>query len=419
MPLDGQSESETVDISIGGPSAIDSEIAAPHLPITEDDGAIVPSEVDAEAVEEEETLPLAERFARPAKVVLVVFAAALVASLLFRLANGKETDTATNLLVPTPTAVPERESDREFLDVVLAQTAPLTDGAPAAVDVTPGLALFYGGRDPMQWIDLTTGESGTIGIQVEPLAQSGDHLVLASEDHRLVGWLPLGSLSEMPQGWTASRAALSTEPGRMWFYHLDDSRWVDVELATGRVQRWRNAQGQTTTSVLPWHPMSLVSGPDLISTPDGVFEWRNNAYVQVSTGRVLTTTDEWVLIERCDPPDEPCGVAWFDRQTWDQVDRPTPTNPVQSAEVVGDGRWLLAADRDRAGFDLIELATGRRIRFDPKVQSVTVSPNGQLVAFIRSGEVHLADLDQLDSIERLAIFGASAHGRLRFVELPG
>jgi hypothetical protein len=126
-----------------------------------------------------------------------------------------------------------------------------------------------------------------------------------------------------------------------------------------------------------------------------------------------------VLLQRCDPPDEPCSVAWFDRTTWDQVEQPTPTNPVQSTEVVGNGRWLLAADRDRAGFELLELATGRRVRFDSKVQSVAVSPDGELVAFIRSGEVHLAHLDRLNETgQRLAAFGEQANGRLHFVQMP-
>jgi hypothetical protein len=377
-----------------------------------------PIDPEADEPTTSEPTPPRKRW-RGIRLGLAILAAALVVTVLFRGVGGDGTDAATNLLIPTPTPVPESVSDSEFLRAVETKAIPLSEAAPVSIEVPEGLHLFYGGRHPLQWVDLTTGDWEGIGVQVEPLVQVGEHLVLASEDHRLVGWLPLDSLSEMPQGWTASRTAVSSEPGKVWFFHLDESRWVHVDLVTGRVSDRRNAQGQNITSVLPWHPMSLVNSPDLISTADGVYEWDQNHYELVSSGRVLTTSEDLVLLQRCDPPDEPCSVAWFDRTTWDQVEQPTPTNPVQSTEVVGNGRWLLAADRDRAGFELLELATGRRVRFDSKVQSVAVSPDGELVAFIRSGEVHLAHLDRLNETgQRLAAFGEQANGRLHFVQMP-
>jgi len=396
MSGDGHLDQELLDISIGDePSSTESPSIPDDIPPT---AARLPG--------------------RTARLGAAILASALLATVVFRLAQGDSVDAATNLLVPTPTAVVESDADARFAKLVEAGTVPIAATNPSRPSAADGLALFYGGDGSLQWLDLTTGDINTAGIRAEPLVQSGDQLVLASADHRLVGWLPLDALNEMPQGWTASRTARPTVPGQIWFFHLEVSEWVNIELAAGRVLDRRRAQGQTTTGVLPWHPMSLISGPDLISTHDGVFQWNGARYERVSTGRVVATTDEWALVERCDPPDRACSAAWFDRTSWDQVDRPTPASPAIEAEIVGDGNWLLSTNRDDTGFELIDLVTARRINFDSKVQSVAMSPDSQLIAFLRAGEIFLTDLDQPDAVERLGGFTDVRDGRLHFVQMP-
>lgn len=350
------------------------------------------------------------------RTIVAILALVITAALVLRIAQGP--DETPVALLPTPTPQPVLDDDARFLQAIIADDVEIVSSEVVGIDVPTRLHLFYGGDEPITWLDLATGDVDTSGIRVEPLVQSGDHLVLASADHRLVGWLPLTALGEMPQGWTASRIAPTAQADHSWFFHLDTNEWVNMNLGTGRIVERRVAQGQTTSAVQPWHDLSLISGPDLISTADGVYAWTIEGYLRVNSGRVLASTDTHVLLERCDPPDAPCTMAWFDRSTWDQVEWPTPSEPVRSIEVAGGGRWLQATDRDNTGIELIELATSRRLRFDPKVTTVTVSDDGRLVAFVRRGAVHLADLDRLETLQVLGAFGEVSEGRLRFVVMP-
>ncbi|MEM7091856.1 MAG: hypothetical protein AAF567_02540 [Actinomycetota bacterium] len=320
--------------------------------------------------------------------------------------------------VPTPRPQAMGAEDQAFVQTLGSDRLSASEDRPTGIDVAPGLALAHGGQNsPLTVLHLETGELELTGIRAEPLVQSGANLVLASADHRTIGWLPIDALTEMPQGWTTSRAAHADRDGEIWLFRFDDAEWARFELDSARIVERRPARGMVMHSVPPWEPMSLVPGPHVIGTTDGIFEWTGQAYDRVAAGRVLASSESAVLIERCSNPADECVTSWFDRTTWRQLRLPTPTDPAWTHELAGDDRWLVSTDPRRTGTELVELATGRRLIFDAAVGSVDVSPDGSLLALVYREQVVLMDLADPAGAQRLAGLEPVDRGRLRFVEM--
>ena len=297
-----------------------------------------------------------------------------------------------------------------------------------------GLWLFYGGDDPLQRIDLDTGERVDFGIEAYPVLATSDDVVLYQGESKVSGWVSSAQPAEQALNWKPGPVAPGPARGLLWI--LDDSRdmehpsgepvgsgrWELFDTATNRVverrpgDRYEQSRTPAATSAVPVGRFEVLSpGPDYSNRPDGVYSYGDDGYGRVGDGRVLAYDGTSMLVEDCVA--DPCSHSWIDRADGVPVGDPVPSRAVASAELLAGGRWLHAVDGGGRS-QLIDRETGGRFDFD-RLASPTVSPDGRWLAWVvGQGNETTVFITDLVSDETFSYRGLSKRGAgdLLFVE---
>lgn len=344
------------------------------------------------------------------------------------------TTAATTTAAPT-TAPPTTMSPGEFLL-----------GEPT------GLWLFYGGADPLQRLDLDTGELIEFGLQASPIlatdrggggdagGDAGGDIVLYQGASGVVGWVSSENPAEQALNWKDGPVAPGPVPGTLWILDRSEDgehpsglavgsgRWELFDTDANRVIERR--PGDLYPDVLTAHAESmelggrfeaLHPGPDFTTRADGVYAYGDDAYRRIGDGRILTYDDSLVLLAECPEAagsGDGCRHRWIDRASGDPVDQPTPGSAsVVFAELLGGGRWLHTID-DRERSELVDLSTGIRLELDRSAH-LTVSPDGRWLAYLAGKSLIVSDLaGDLGKSFEYRDLSLDGGGDLLFVERP-
>jgi hypothetical protein len=293
---------------------------------------------------------------------------------------------ATSLIVPT---------------TVPGSTAPTTLVPDIALTKQPtGLWLFYGGDDSLQRVDLDTGNLDVYGLRAHPLMAVAGELVVAHAGSNTLGWVGLDNPGEQAEGWKNAWLAVDvTSPDRAWL--LANDEWVLHDLAANTLlERVPVAAAPPLGGGPVGRPALMIPGPEVISTPNGVYQLETGAYRRVlDGGQVLLFDSDRALVQRCGEVLIDCTVVWRSRSGWSSQDLPTPVGPVAFAEVLGSGRWLHTIDpagqhRLLALDDGEGLARGESFQVEVEVESLSVSSDARWLAVKRrdAGVIELIDL---------------------------
>ncbi|MGI9597014.1 MAG: hypothetical protein ACR2QK_12695 [Acidimicrobiales bacterium] len=271
-----------------------------------------------------------------------------------------------------------------------------------------GLWLFYGGADPLQRVDLDTGELIEFGIEAHPVASTGEHVVLYQAESKVAGWVSAAEPGQQALSWKSGQVAPDDEAGRLWI--LDRSRdrdhpsgepvgpgeWQLFETATNLVLDRR--PGELYDEVEAVYAESrlvggrfevLRPGPDLSTRPDGVYRYDEAGNQLIDSGHLFTYDDGHALLGRC-PADEPCSFTWIDRAAGAAAERPVPEGRIVFAELLAGGEWLHAVGRSSRS-QLINLTTGERLEYERGIEP-TISPDGRWLGLLSDDVVTLVDM---------------------------
>lgn len=226
----------------------------------------------------------------------------------------------------------------------LQPTPTVTQLAPDAnAALLPGrerrLWLFYGGGDPLQRLDLTTGAVDLYGLRARPTLATGGELVL--EVAGAIGWVGLDDPGEMAEGWIVAEIKAGPEDGQLWFWSAPSHEWTLRDLRTNLQVERRWLPAITNTDALD---------PDLAAFAGSLYAWDGETYTRVGAGDVIAFDDDVAVVATCGDSLDDCKTTWLDRQTWTPIDDaergdwPEPEPSVRSpdgvweAEVIFPGR---------------------------------------------------------------------------------
>jgi hypothetical protein len=218
-----------------------------------------------------------------------------------------------------------------------------------------GLSLLIGGSSNLRRLDLDTGVVTDYDTNGWPIYADGGRLVLAEPDGgrvRAVGldqlaarerdWLPLGISSSWPP------VSTGPEPGTIWLLaSIGQPTWQLIHITDGST-----VDEITVTS----DALHFTSGGPMIATSaaGGVFAHDGTTYRRVFDGVPLAVSDEFVLARSCSLPTA-CSLHWLRRDTWEEIDRAVPTDPVWWVGwLSADGRVLAYSGAERTRFFDVE-----------------------------------------------------------------
>ena len=354
----------------------------------------------------------------PARGLVVgLFAVLAIAVLAWSLVGGRSGSEETGDDPASPSV--DREDGSRSQTTVPRQTT--TTSAPTTgplLGARTGLWLFYGGEDPLQRLDLDNGEIDRYGLRAWPLAGIGDKLVVTAEGSGSIGWVPLDNPGEQALAWTEATAAGGDDPGHLWLLTADPPTWSLIEVGVNRTIEQRVVPEQVAAAQRSGpRQRHLLPDPDLVDTPNGIYEFDGTEYRRVGEGRVHHFDDDRALVERCGATIDDCTLQWFDRATWQPVDLAVPTAPIESARVLGDGSTVRSVRPGGASSELTSLETGDRIELVGRGESVVVSPDGRWLAFTTPDVgLSLVDLGTGSIVHEIEVFTRSRPGSLLFVE---
>lgn len=313
---------------------------------------------------------------------------------------------ATTLIVPTSRPV---------------ATSPTTQLPGQQVLGEPtGLWLFFGGDANLQRLDLDTGYVDVFGLRAHPLLVVGAELVIGHNNTGSVGWVSLIDPGEQPNGWKEARISRGVLAGHLWTY--EESVWTRFDLADNTVLEQFAANAPVPLAAgTEGRSATLIPGPRLISTPNGIFEATDaGEHVKVATGRLLTFDDERALVEQCVDTLTQCEMVWLKRGSWERLDLPVPETGAQFAEILGGGRYLHTVDSTGIRHQVLPLEVaqgqdaGAAFRLDTDAGSLTISNDGRWMAIGPNpdGVVDLVDLSTGDVVVSYPGFRAASGGSL-------
>ncbi len=351
--------------------------------------------------------------------------------------NTQRTRPGLLATTPTPTTnVSDTNAGDDIGSVAGPDSVSRTSMAPGEflLGEPTGLWLFYGGTDPLQRIDLDTGELVDFGIQAYPVLATGGDVVLYQGEAKVSGWVSTAEPGEQALIWKTGPVAPAADDGMVWILDrsrdmehpsgepVGSGRWELFDIAANRVvarrpgDRYEQSGSAAAASKPPVGRFEVLSpGPEYSSRPDGVYRYGDDGYRRVGDGRVLTYDDASVLMEDC--AGGRCDYSWVGRVGGEPVGDPVANGSVVSAELLAGGRWLQTID-GAGQAQLLDRESGDRLDFD-RLASPTVSPDGRWLAWVvgRRGEATVFVTD-LASEETVAYRGLATRGSgdLLFVE---
>ncbi len=340
--------------------------------------------------------------------------------------GAPETGAATTATTISPNAAPETT-------VVPTTMVP----GRFLVGEPTGLWLFFGGVDPLQRLDLDTGEVTRYGLQADPVLATGPDLVLYQREVGIVGWVLATDPGEQALTWKRGPVAVGDEPSHLWILDRETDmehpsgepvgpgRWELFDTDANRVLERRpgDLDPAVEAELAPRQQVGggaemIRPGPALSSRTDGVYAYDESGYRRLGPGRVYAYDDRAALVGTCPPVGAAgdCDLRWIDRASGEPVEQPLPTGRIRYARVLAGGDWLHTID-DELSSELLQRSTGRRIVGD-WVSQPAISPDGRWLALLSDGSVTVTDLSSDRRVLVFDGFDQSGGGSLLFVERP-
>ncbi len=299
------------------------------------------------------------------------------------------------------------------------------------------LWLFYGGEDPLQRLDLDTGEFVTFGIRVNPVVATGSSLVVSTaQPDDLISWVQLENPGEQPQVWKAGRIAQAADDGDVWIYEDvgpdGTPLWTRFSTDEHEIAERRSPLIPLDSADGVGRARALISGPDLVGDGESIFEYVDDNYERLGPGSVLYYDKGHALTLQC--PDETCFVQWVARATWEPFAFPTPYDPPADVELLAQASWIYLVSESEPRDDVSGAVqpgsetslSGRTIELLPTFvfgsyyfnegTAVNISADGRWMAWeTQDGSVELRNLTTDKSYD-LPYFDRAGTGSLLFVE---
>ena len=358
-----------------------------------------------------------------------------VVSILVLLMVLSGSDAGSDAALPATSTTPE--STITIPPATTTATAPTTVTAPPTTLVPgvfllgepTGLWLFYGGADPLQRLDLDSGERIEYGLQALPIAATGDDLVLHQEESGVSGWVLAADPGEQALNWKRGPVAPADEPGLLWVLDPSTSmdhpagvtvgfgRWQLFDLAANRVldRRPGDLYDEIEANVDADGARFRSVGPDYSNRPDGVYRYNEDGYRRIAEGRAVAVDGSKVLVTTCAAGSgvaEACAASWIDGQTGAVLDDPVPDGNIGAA-TLSNGRLLLSPDNAGAA-TLFELDSGETSSLEDLDQPV-VSPDGRWLAGFAEDTLIIRDLLGRQQPMTYGEFSREGGGNLLFV----
>ncbi|MEM9562931.1 MAG: hypothetical protein AAGA93_09955 [Actinomycetota bacterium] len=362
-----------------------------------------------------------------------VAGAAVVVGLLWLLGRAAPPDAGDGeAAAPTTTTVPPPSVTRlpapTTSEPVVVADAPVL-GEPS------DLLLFYGGDGPLQSVDLDSGVLTRYGLVAHPVLATGRVLVLHQEEAGIVGWVPLDDPGQQALTWKRGQVAPGSGPGLLWVLDptTDEPHEEGADVGSGRWELFDVVRNRISVRIpADLHPEIeepasseeplggiadvIRPGPFFSTRPDGVYLSIEGGFRKVADGRLLAHDLETALVGTC-PADATCDLRWIETVGGTTIDRPLPGIRPRVANLVAGGAWLHSIADDGTS-ELLELATGRRIKHNWPTDRPTLSPDGRWLAEWFGTTVVLSDLGGNGpprTVGWVADFEADGPGSLLFV----
>jgi hypothetical protein len=295
-----------------------------------------------------------------------------------------------------------------------------------------GLWLFYGGQDPLQRLDLDSGEHIEVGARAIPVAVNGEDVVLYQPASGVFGWVLIEDPGEQSLAWRRGPVAPGPEPGQLWILDpqrdlahpagvaVGAGRWDLIDLATVRLLEQR--PGDLYPEVEAQYSQRSARGldiwamrppPDLSNRSSGVHRYEPDGYRRLQAGWVLTSSPTVALIQSCADGGD-CGLSWLDPADGRAIDLPVPDGDLSAAELVAGGNWLRHVDTEgRVGF--LNLGTGEKL--SPPGVGARLSPDARWMATVGPDRVSVFDVSVglVEPVMEIELFDQMDGGELLFV----